>query len=54
MDCADVCWTVSVVHNKEEKIQAFRIDKKIEKPLKWNIEWVNLDIRNKMLLWAAD
>jgi len=26
------------------------------KPLKWNIECVNLDIRacNKMLVWAAD
>jgi len=27
-----------------------------QKPLKWNIEWVNLDIRacDEMLMWAAD
>ena len=53
MDCVDVCWTVSVVHNKEEQIQGIGID---TKPLKWNIEWVNIDIGacNRMLVWAAD
>ena len=53
MNCADVCWTVSVVHNKEEYIQGFWID---TKTLKWNIKLVNLNIRacNKMLVREAD
>jgi len=41
MDRADVCWTVSAFHNKEE----YKELESTQKPLMWNIEWVNLAIR---------
>ena len=44
MYCADVCWTVSVVHNKEEYIQAMEIG---------TLEWVNLDIRACNKCWCG-
>ena len=38
MDCAYICWTVSVVHNKGEYIQGIGIDTKTLEVEHWMVE----------------